>query len=175
MHRRPVKLLRPSHALGVVTLVVLALVVLALPTAVRQPSLRPALASAGLVRAEPSYVELGFPNPVAVKSFVTSTGWVNLDFEMISHLSASSDVRWTVTATIEDEKNSDTVLKAGTFTLTPGQRVTRQVASRITCGPKRIRIAVTAVPARDSSFVATTIHFWVRGERTATTTICQLS
>ena len=169
MNWRPVR-----SALLTSVLIALTLVVLALPTAVHQPWLRPALARAGLVQAEPSFVELSFSNPAAIRTFVTSIGDVNLDFEVTSHLPAATDVRWSVTSATEGRENGEDVLRTGTFGLAPGQRIAHQVASHISCGARRIRVTVTVAPASDSSFEATTIHFWVRGERAATTTICQL-
>lgn len=155
-------------------LVLLTVLAVAAPSAVQLPWFRATLAQAGLVRAEPGFVELSFTNPNAVGTFVSRSGVINLDFEVTNHLAAAADLRWSVTATTEGDRHEN-VLKKGTLTVSPGQRSTHRVASRIACGPRRIQVAVHLEPVQGQSFQGSTIHFWVTGEKAATTTICRVA
>lgn len=156
-----------------VVLAALAGVIMIAPTAVQQPWLRPSLVRAGLVRAEPGFVELSFTNPQAVDTFVGQSGSLDLDFAVSSHLPATADMRWVVTTTTEGARNAAT-LKSGSLTLAAGQQRVLHVSGTISCGPKRVEVTVRLSPDGNSSFDASSIHFWVVGDSASTKTVCRI-
>ena len=124
---------------GTITVVLVAALVLALPSVSRAPAVKAALVQADLVHFHQGFLALAFPTPSNVAGFVDVDGTATVEFSITNGYESTRRVGWTVTS--YPDRGRSKVERVGTTLVAKGDTASERFQITVRC-EQRTRVEI---------------------------------